>query len=62
MCSEKRKQIANNYSLVDCISQNMISLKETIHRVFIREKATATRLDHYGIALMREREMNPESA
>lgn len=54
--------MADTYSLVDCISQNVISLKETIHRVFSREKATASRLDHYGIALVQEREMNPEPA
>lgn len=44
-----RKQIANNYSLVDQILQNMISLKE----VFSSEKLITTRLYHDGITIVK---------
>lgn len=44
-----RKQIANNYSLVDQIFQNMISLKE----VFSIEKVITTRLYHDGITVVK---------
>lgn len=44
-----RKQIANDYRLVDQILKNMISLKE----VFSSEKVITTRLSHDGITVVR---------
>lgn len=52
--------MASNFTLVNWIFQNLISLKETIYRVSSSEKAMTSRLSHDGISLIQEGTINPE--